>query len=377
MIYEKDTLVPEEGRKCVLKSANQTAFSSLVTDLPADMHREAELLQEIYGINNAGVLCIREENSSQPVIFMPFLAELNLESLLANKAQIHMIPCQEWLSLFMILCAKLDFIHSKTANIHSDLKPANVGITLEEGPQGHYFKTVNFFDLGNAHPSDVAGRMSHPKYTPPDAFLLGSFIPVKNKTTDIYGLGKIFFDLLNILIVSAPQNSVEHQAYKEVEKLLAKMTSLYEAERPSLKEIFLQIQMLSKMYLAHAKESMVHELSDLHEYEENLERYTFQGKAFLASLHDSVHDKKWDNDTADFFGNKRTNTHILALRAILSTCNQRLRNIDVLTMIHQVEKYTDTIPAANTPLGNLKQDILRTLKNLETVDPGSKLRLEV
>lgn len=135
----------------------------------------------VYDHNN------EDEPQPMPYLIMPYVQGRDLKRVLSlqqrreNKPK--GLPLADVLAIFDKLLPALECLHDEGL-VHCNIKPDNILL----GDDGHLF----LIDLGNATPIGQHAAFGNQTYSAPET---GS-IRVVNETSDIYSLGKLFFELV-------------------------------------------------------------------------------------------------------------------------------------------------------------------------------------
>lgn len=222
------------GFRCVIKQPIQDTKRMLigrVVDVRAGLEKEAALNKAIFGLGEIEEFQV-ENGQIQTIVLMPFLGEMTLESLLQKPAQMHAVPVIEWLKLFRDLCRQLQEVHQRYY-LHNDIKPENIGITIRSH-EGKIELEGNFFDFGNAHEPNKAGKFGDPKYQSNESLYLGWFAPIKGTSADVYALGYSLHRVLRALRLKKMVTPSENEGFQYCQDLFEAMCSWRPGRRPEL-----------------------------------------------------------------------------------------------------------------------------------------------
>ena len=117
-----------------------------------------------------------------------------MANLLKNPYTVGIIPCQEWLHFFETLDEKLDSIHKTLDRLHNDVKPENIGLTLQDTIDSIRFAQIDFYDFSATLTALIErGGFGDLRYQEIKRSLAGVFFKnVKNANVDNYALGLTF-----------------------------------------------------------------------------------------------------------------------------------------------------------------------------------------
>lgn len=226
--------------KCVFKcNKNQDLLLKLFvsvsdTCIHCKMIEESKVAECVH--HKALRVTLSDNGETKTYIMLPYLGNMSLGKLLSNPELCRLIPCHEWLKLFIVLAQKLNDFHLTTNKVHYDIKPDNIGISLNKTNDGFIFTQINIFDFGNAHEKFVPARGSISRYHPWDSgfgLFDGGLV---NQTIDIYSLGITMLDVIEAL-TAFPLTTPDPEIYQQCKLLAETMASRKQADRPPLTEV--------------------------------------------------------------------------------------------------------------------------------------------
>lgn len=228
-----------QNQRCVVKTDKQPDFFIGMTNalsnacIHCDMHAESRLIGLIYNIKLG--ITIQQNSSFKTYIAMPVLGDLNLDDLFQNPGMIHAIPVSEWIKFFFSILEKLEEFH-KIRHIHNDIKPENIGLSLDLSTNIPRFTRVNLYDVGRAHKFHEAKRGSFSSYHPLTEGVLGIFSgSYKNTKYDIYCMGLCLLEIVNKLL-AVNQSRTDCEKLQCCKTAFSQMTVWFQSSRPALND---------------------------------------------------------------------------------------------------------------------------------------------
>jgi len=227
------------SEECVMKTEyaeNRVGkLVNSVVNIRETMRREALTFKNFYGFGEYLEITEPGSNAITFAIVMPLLGETNLEKLLEQPQLLELIPLREWVGLFARITILVDAFHKSTAFLHDDIKPANIGVTVNYCGYGKWlvFTQGNILDFGNAHHPDTLHRPGDKKYQPPEIFSHKK----RTRKVDVFTLGKTFLEAFTIVGKNGTYGPPEYVLLCECTQLLLRMIAPNPADRPELSTV--------------------------------------------------------------------------------------------------------------------------------------------